>query len=275
MYLEWTSTDQDREGIIRWCRRRSVEEDGNVVAVVEKILLARSVREIDRCLQCILLLLLSLELLLISLDLLHSEELFSLHLVQFCHDVTESVLDARNDNLLDGVDSPIGDLDGLVEGDEARLEGRQLHQQLDRLIVVLLQLGDIGPSLAQSRQIVRVRPVRVRVEHRQEHSYNVLLLHPHSVLGVRHVLYDGVREISGGELGLGQRECRLLHHLTHQHLGLDDLPEDITEPHVECVCLLLQQRVSLLSSLQTRLHHRLRHARRKHGNTILAASRHG
>ncbi len=56
--------------------------------------------------------------------------------------------------MLDGVHTSIGDLDRLVQRDEARLQRGQLHQQLDGLAVVLLEFGDVRTALAQASQVV-------------------------------------------------------------------------------------------------------------------------
>lgn len=56
--------------------------------------------------------------------------------------------------MFDGVDSAVGDFDHLVERDEGRLQGGQLHQQLDRLRVVLLQPVDLLTSSRQTRQLI-------------------------------------------------------------------------------------------------------------------------
>ena len=67
------------------------------------------------------------------------EELLPLQLVQLRDDVVEGPLDPGDDDVLDGVDAPVRDLDHLVERDEGGLQRRQLHQQLHGARVVLFQ----------------------------------------------------------------------------------------------------------------------------------------
>ena len=57
-------------------------------------------------------------------------------------DVSQCPLNLRDDDVLDGVDSPVGCLDHLVQCDERGLQRGQLHQQVDCLLIVCLD-GDI------------------------------------------------------------------------------------------------------------------------------------
>lgn len=50
------------------------------------------------------------------------EELFTLHFIKLGDDVSDGVLNLRNDHMLYGVDAPIGHFDGFVQSDEARLQ---------------------------------------------------------------------------------------------------------------------------------------------------------
>ena len=42
--------------------------------------------------------------------------------------------------MLDGIDTPVGGLDHLVESDEGGLQGCQLHQQVDGFLIICLIL---------------------------------------------------------------------------------------------------------------------------------------
>ena len=66
------------------------------------------------------------------------EELFSVHLIQLTCDVLDRILQSRDDNVLDSVDSTIGCTDDLIEDHERRLEGSELDQSFDRLGVDFL-----------------------------------------------------------------------------------------------------------------------------------------
>ena len=74
-----------------------------------------------------------------SVQLNLPEELLPLQLVQLRDDVVEGPLDPGDDDVLDGVDAPVRDLDHLVERDERRLQRRQLHEQFHGASVVLLE----------------------------------------------------------------------------------------------------------------------------------------
>lgn len=58
--------------------------------------------------------------------------------------------------MLNSIDTPIGDLDDFVEGHERGLQGGQLHQQLDRTLEVLLQLGELLATAGETSQLVCV-----------------------------------------------------------------------------------------------------------------------
>ena len=84
------------------------------------------------------------------------------------------------------------------------------------------------------------------------------------------ILKHRLIEVSARELGLGERERRLLHHLSHRLLRLHDLPQDLPEAHLQRVRLALQQLVALLGGLQAPFHERLGAARRENVDAVLA-----
>ena len=55
--------------------------------------------------------------------------------------------------MLDGVDTTVGDLDDLIKRDKGGLQGRQLHQQLDGLQVLVFDLGDVLPAPRQTKHV--------------------------------------------------------------------------------------------------------------------------
>ena len=102
------------------------------------------------------------------------EKLLPLQLVQLRDDVGEGSLDFRDDDVLDGVDSPVGHLDDFVQRDEGCLKGGQLDEEHHGFLIVLLQLGDLLPTPGQAGQLVRVRSVLVALENGQIHTGNVV-----------------------------------------------------------------------------------------------------
>merc|ERR1712168_1764893 len=105
---------------------------------------------------CRQLLLLLLDFLLFVLDFFETEELFSFQLVKLGDNVRQGALNLGNDDVLDGVDPAVSDLDDLVQSDERRLQRSQLDQQLYGLLVVFPAPGDLLTSSAQARQLVSV-----------------------------------------------------------------------------------------------------------------------
>ena len=51
-------------------------------------------------------------------------------------DVRQCPLNPGDDDVLDGIDSPVSCLDDLVQRDEGCLERGQFHQQVDCLLIV-------------------------------------------------------------------------------------------------------------------------------------------
>ena len=171
--------------------------------------------------------------------------------------------------MLNGVDSPVGCLDHLVQCDERGLQRGQLHQQVDCLLIVCLE-GDILESLlinsdntdlhslqllatfSQSGQLIGVGSVLVGLEHREVDAGHVVVLGLHFDLSLVDVLQDGLVEVaSAGKLSLGQGEGSLLHKFSHQLFGLNDFLQDAPELQLERVGFLLQQPVTCLGPLET------------------------
>ncbi|KAH9396768.1 hypothetical protein TYRP_003064 [Tyrophagus putrescentiae] len=141
------------------------------------------------------------DLLLLLLNLLQAEELLSLHLVQFRGDVGNGVLDPRNDHMLQGVHPPVGHLDHLVEGDEGGLEGGKVDQQLDRPLVVLLDLRVLLAGSTEAGQLVGVRAAGDRLEDGQHHPGDVVLLRADHQLRLLDILQDDLVDVvAAGEL---------------------------------------------------------------------------
>ena len=74
-----------------------------------------------------------------SVPLNSPEEVLPLQLVELGDNVVEGALYLGDDDVLDGVDPPVRNLDHLVERDERRLQRRQLHEQFHGASVVLLE----------------------------------------------------------------------------------------------------------------------------------------
>ena len=72
--------------------------------------------------------------------------------------------------MLDGVDAPVGDLDDLVQGDEGGLQGGEIDQQLDGLLVVFLHVGDSMTTARQAGQLVLVGGLLVALKYWQRYA---------------------------------------------------------------------------------------------------------
>lgn len=78
--------------------------------------------------------------------------------------------------MLQGIHPPVGHLDHLVEGDEGGLEGGEVDQQLDRSLVVLLDLRVLLAGSTEAGQLVGVLAAGHRLEDGQHHPGDVVLL---------------------------------------------------------------------------------------------------
>ena len=186
---------------------------------------------------------------------------------EFGDDVSQCPLDLGDDDVFNSIDSPVSCLDHLVQSDERGLQGSQLHQQVDCLLIVCLGVGILEPFVAQntnlhslqllttfsqSGQLVGVSSVLVGLEHREVDAGHVVVLRLHFDLSLVNVLQDSLVEVaSTRKLSLGQREGSLLHQFSHQLFGLNDFLQDAPELQLQRVGFLLQQPVTCLSSLQT------------------------
>lgn len=73
--------------------------------------------------------------------------------------------------MLNSIDTPVGDLDNLVQSDEGSLQRSQLHQQFDGALVILFQLSQLLTSSRESSQLVCVRAFRVWLEDWQVYTW--------------------------------------------------------------------------------------------------------
>ena len=88
--------------------------------------------------------------------------------------------------------------------------------------------------------------------------------------GLVDVLQYLLAKVTHGELGLGKRESSLAHHRAHQRFCVNDAAQYLPKAESERVRLFLKQIATRLGSFEASLHHRLRHARRKHGESFFA-----
>jgi hypothetical protein len=66
------------------------------------------------------------------------EEFFPIHLIEFAHYVLDRVFQSWDNNVFDGIDTPIRRPYNLVKNGESCLKGRQFDQCLNRLGIDLL-----------------------------------------------------------------------------------------------------------------------------------------
>merc|ERR1712181_86087 len=79
------------------------------------------------------------------LNFLQPVELLSLKLIKLRDDVGQSALNARDDDMLDSIDTSVGGLDDLIQGDERCLQRSKLHQQVDSFLIISLQPLELLP----------------------------------------------------------------------------------------------------------------------------------
>mmetsp|Transcript_60475 Transcript_60475/g.194720 ORF Transcript_60475/g.194720 Transcript_60475/m.194720 type:complete len:252 (-) Transcript_60475:2-757(-) len=103
---------------------------------------------------CLQLLAQKLGLLLLD-DLLHAEEFLSRLLVDLLVDVGDDVLDAGDEDVLQGVHTPAGHLDLLIEGLEGCLQGREPHKQRHGLEVRLPTSIDDSAAMCHAERLDR------------------------------------------------------------------------------------------------------------------------
>lgn len=58
--------------------------------------------------------------------------------------------------VLNSVDTPVRDLDDLIQGNEGGLKRGQLHQQFDGALEVFLQLRKLLATSGEPRKLIRV-----------------------------------------------------------------------------------------------------------------------
>merc|ERR1719376_800585 len=104
------------------------------------------------------------------LNFFQSVKFLSLKFIKLRNDVGQSTFNAWDDNMLDGIDTPVGRLDHLVECDEGGLQGRQLHQQVNGFLIICLQSFELLPPLSQACKLIRISTVLVRFEDRKVDS---------------------------------------------------------------------------------------------------------
>ena len=80
------------------------------------------------------------------------EELFTILFIQLGIDICNGILDFGNDDVLNSVDSAIGDFDNFIENDKGRLERRQIDKNLNGLFVRVLALLDLLTTSSETSQ---------------------------------------------------------------------------------------------------------------------------
>lgn len=81
------------------------------------------------------------------------EELFTIRLVKLAKNERDSVFEARNDNVLDGIDTPVCRADDFVQRGEGRLQRCELNKSLDSLRVYLFRSQNLLATTTETRQI--------------------------------------------------------------------------------------------------------------------------
>ena len=74
--------------------------------------------------------------------------------------------------MLDGVHATIRCFNRLIKRNKACLERCKFDEKLNRFAIVLFELCNIRAAFAETRQIVCIRTVAVRLENRQKDAYN-------------------------------------------------------------------------------------------------------
>lgn len=156
-----------------------------------------------------------------------------------------------------GVDSPIHNLDNLIQDHKRSLQRRQLHQRLHSPRVSLPTLRHLLSTLAQTRHLEIAAALRLEaLELRQEHTADVLLLGAHAELGLAHALGDLVANgvVADRVCDFGQREGGNLHHAAHLALRFVYALGDVAEALGEGFGFALQQVVAGLGAFELRFH---------------------
>ncbi|EEQ36373.1 vacuolar ATP synthase subunit D [Clavispora lusitaniae ATCC 42720] len=176
-------------------------------------------------------------------NFLQPVELFSVQLVQFRVDVADGVLGSRNDNVLNGIHSSVGDLDDLVQNDERRLQRRQLHQSLDSSGVHHFGLSHSSTTPTQTGHFEIVDfLVEVALESGQVHTRNVLSLGLDLETGLLDTFLNSISNVVAGRISdLGQRKRCHSHHTAHFPLGIVDSSGDFSESLGQGLGLSFQQ----------------------------------
>mmetsp|Transcript_40320 Transcript_40320/g.114046 ORF Transcript_40320/g.114046 Transcript_40320/m.114046 type:complete len:299 (+) Transcript_40320:54-950(+) len=195
-------------------------------------------------------LLLLLDLLLLLVDhLLHPVELLSRLLVQLLDHVRDDELDPGDHHVLERVDAAARHLDLLVDRREGRLQGRELHEGLDgvlvRLAVVLDHRAAVPDAEGPDGRVLARVVARLELGHGASGDAFRAQLH-------RDARGAGPPEDRGGEVAarggpvrLRARERAVLEGAPGLHLDDDDGLHDLRELRLQRVTLLLQQLVAL------------------------------
>jgi hypothetical protein len=145
---------------------------------------------------------------------------------------------------------------------------------------VFLQFLQLLTTTSQPSKFVGIGSILIRLEDWKGHTSDVILLGADLDLSFGDILEYNLIKVSSGELSLSERESSFLHHVSHQCFSLkeseltfsgsdeyailsdlDDFAQNHTESHLQCVGLLLQQPMSLMSSCQTSFHQHLSSAK--------------
>jgi hypothetical protein len=178
-------------------------------------------------------------------DSLESEEVFSLLLIELLLNVADSPCDPGDNDVLQGVHTPVGDLDALVQGQELSLEGGDLDEHLQQALEPVLALLDglattrktqDGPGVASL-----LGAVASEHEGRQVHTSHILGVNgeTHGSLGLDLVLHT-LGEITSGEVSLGHGQHAGGVVLAHALLGCHDPLDDVVELLLEGIGFLFE-----------------------------------
>mmetsp|Transcript_8963 Transcript_8963/g.28305 ORF Transcript_8963/g.28305 Transcript_8963/m.28305 type:complete len:262 (-) Transcript_8963:57-842(-) len=181
-------------------------------------------------------------------NLLQSEDVLTLQLVQLRLNVCDRALDARNDHVVQRIHSTVGDLDGLVECHERCLQRGQLDQASQGAAPQFLGARDLLATSSQADRLAILHLHLCLFEHGQLDTSHIVRGHGHSQSRRLRVVDHRSAEIAGRINRIREREQGVRELLSDATLRLVDVAQKSPEPHSQRICLLLEQLISLLGA---------------------------